>query len=58
MDTSKDSHNNVFLAGLQTLSQLIIDTQPIEIDGRSLDVPTVVAIARYTRKLLPAVNRG
>ena len=53
MDILKESHNNVFLKGLQTLSQQInIGSQPIEIDGRSLDIPRVVAIARCGRKHL------
>lgn len=50
MDMLKDSHNNVFLQGLQTLAQQIhVDAQPIEVDGRSLDVPRVIAVARCSR---------
>lgn len=48
----KDSHNHVFLSLVQTLSQHNHkDTQAIEVDGRSLDIPKVVAIARCGRNV-------
>lgn len=47
-----DSHNHVFLRLLQTLSQHNHkNTQVIEVDGRSLDIPKVVAIARCSRNI-------
>lgn len=43
----RDSHNHVFLKLLQMLSHHNHkDTQVIQVDGRSLDIPKVVAIAR------------
>ena len=51
MDIHKISHNDVFLKGLDTLSQQVgIGAQPIVIDGRNLDVPGVVAAARCSRR--------
>ena len=41
------SHNLVFLKNLHTLAQQIhTGAQPIQIDGISLDIPRVVAVAR------------
>ena len=50
MENLKDFHSDVFLKGLQALLlQTHKDTQPFEIDGRSLDIPRVVAVARCSR---------
>ena len=59
MDILKESHNNVFLRDLQTLlQQSHNDSQAIEVDGKSLDIPKVVAVARCSRKLLPGLDRS
>lgn len=53
MDFLKDSHSYLFLQNLQALSEQIhIGAQPFEIDGSSLDIPKVVAVARHGARII------
>lgn len=57
MDFLKDSHSYLFLQNLQALSEQIhIGAQPFEIDGSSLDIPKVVAVARCSRHYIPQLK--
>lgn len=47
MSTAQMSHSDVSLKQWDKLQQLLMHTeQAVEIDGKSIDVPTLVAIAR------------
>ena len=60
MDILEDSHSRVFLRAFQALLQQTtqIGAQSFEIDGSSLDIPRVIAVARCSKQSFPPKGKG